>query len=118
MPQTLYSITSQIHNGASGFSSSSVLYRVEWQRIIIEDGHQLIKGAAATRKARLEALRALRMDLSKSGQASSCWIVLEVSRAPKLRQSREDMRTLMNAIRAPPKDSLVTLVPKLIRWLD
>jgi len=90
-----------------------VLHRVEWHRLIIDDGHGLVKGAVATRQSRLEALHALRIT-----QKRASWLLIESSRVPKLRQTRSEMRGLMTAIRASPDESLVDLVPRRMKFID
>lgn len=69
--------------------------------------------SVATRQARLEALRALRVEKSRAS-----FLMVESSRAPKLRQTRSEMRGLMTAIRASPDESLVDLVPRRMRFVE
>ena len=91
----------------------SVLHRVRWHRVVIDDGHTVIKGALTARQARLAALSTLPL-----ARRAACWALVESSRAPKLGQTRAEMRGVMNAIRAHPEESLVDLVPRRMKFID
>jgi hypothetical protein len=120
---------------------NSVLHKVHWERLIVDDAHQILAGAAAHRsiKAPLPLTRGNRKgncaaalpNLSAAAntkvakfvalrelQSKRRWCVLHEKRAPKLWKSRDQLRALMDVIMAPAKKSLVNLIPELVLQLD
>jgi hypothetical protein len=106
----------------------SVLHRVAFERLIVDDSHALfalpaahgaraagggggvVSAAAAKARAKAQALSLV--------TAARRWCLLSRARAPHLSRRRDQMRALVGAVGAPAATSLHVLVPALVLELD
>ena len=121
---------------APRLACNQVLHRVLWDRLVVDDAHQLLNappgllvpwdrrkdggaaGAAGSAVVVGTATVAAKAQAVALVRAESRWCLLTAARAQRLWRSREQLRNLLQAIGTPHGASLIKLVPEFVLEME